>query len=490
MTTNTDQSHRRSSVNPDVIHLCILFVIALCVGLYLIYNTEVIAKDGVTFIEYARNFQYAPRQTMLDQDQHPAYPVMILALHNAAGFFTGNSSLFTWIHAAQASALIFRLLAIVVLYFLGKDLVGRRFSFWAVLIIVFLPLPARYGSDALSDWPHLFFLALALFLAIRAAVSRKLYLFALAGLAAGLGYLIRPECAQIVIYASLWLMLELLARKTPSWPRTVLALVLLLACFLIVAGPYMLLKADLLPKKDISIHDAGEFNRSETPQALVKLGGNIGDTLEWIFVPAWLVGLYASFRKPRLFNPQQFFIIVLVALNIILMIWLHNKFGYMDKRHTLTLVLFTMFYIPVGLETLASWLSKLRRTTGGNPQNRKQLIFYVLLALGIAVCLPQFSRPASPVDPLLRRSAQWLAGNTEQRELIAVSDPRIGFYAERTYIAYYRDTDSKAAKYVAIVMPTKSISSPEYKAPSRRRVLFSQQSQDSRFQLLVYGPKR
>ena len=348
--TNTDQSRNRFAISPEVFHLFILLAIALGIGIYLIATTMVIAKDGIIFIEYARSFQYAPIHTMLEQDQHPGYPLALFAVHNAVGLFNDSSSLFTWIYSAQGTALLFRLLTIVVLYYLGRDLVGRRFSFWAVLIIILLPSPARYGSDALSDWPHLFFLTAGLFLSMRAASAGKLHLFALAGMAAGLGYLIRPECAQVVIYCSLWLILQLLARKAPNWPKAMVALVLLLVCSLIVVGPYMSLKINPLPKKDISIRDVGEFNLPETTQALAKLGNNVGETLEWIFVPALLIGLYKSFRKTSLLNPQQFFIIVFVALNVILMIWLHAKYGYMTKRHTLGLVVFAALYI------LADWV--------------------------------------------------------------------------------------------------------------------------------------
>ena len=487
MAVNTDQPRKRSALSSDLLNLCILLAIALCVGVYLIATTVLIARDGLTFIDYARDFQLAPIDTMLGGNQHPGYPLMVSAVYSAAGLFCDSSSLFTWIYSAQATTLFFRLLTIVLLYFLGKDLVGPRFSFWAVLIIILLPLPAYYGSDALSDWPHLFFLTAGMFLSIRAAAATKLYLFALAGIAAGLGYLIRPECVQVIVYCVLWLIFQLLARKAPNWPKAAVALVVLMACALIVVGPYMRLKTNPLPKKDISVHDVGEFNPPETSRALLVLGSNIGDTLEWIFVPALLVGLYKSFRKTSLLNPKQFFIIVLVALNIVLMIWLYDKFCYMDKRHTLPLVLFIAFYIPTGIDTLASWFAKIRIRRAKRRADPKQLIFYVLLIVAIAAFIPQLFQPLRHNKRFFRQAAQWISDNTLQSDLLAVSDPRIAFYAQRSYVPYAEHVDSNDVKYAAIVLKAGRTAVEGYDPPARP-VVFSLESKDGKSRLVIYGP--
>ena len=331
---------KQHSIQPgtrqDIIYLSILLATALCVGIYLIATTVSISRDSVTYIEYAKNFASAPTRTMLENHNPPGYPVMILGAHKIAGLFSESGSVFGWIRSAQSAALAFRVLAIVVLYLLGKDLVGPRFSFWGVLIIILLPKSAQYGSNALNHWPHLFFLATGFFLLIRAATSRKLHLFALVGIVAGLGYLVRPECGQLLIYGFLWLGLGFLTGRTWDRPKTVWAAVLLLVGFLIVAGPYMGLKATPLPEQNIDIQrDIANIRPPKIAEALVKLGGNIGDTLEWIFVPAWIIGLYSHFRKTSLYKTQQFFVIALVVLNVALMIWLYTTRSYMDKRHLL-----------------------------------------------------------------------------------------------------------------------------------------------------------
>ncbi|MCK4851111.1 MAG: hypothetical protein KAT11_07160, partial [Phycisphaerae bacterium] len=331
----------------------------------------------------------------------------------------------------------------------------------------------------------LFFLATGFFLLIRAATSRKLHLFALVGIVAGLGYLVRAECAQLVIYGLLWLGLGFLTGRTWARSKTVLAAVLLLVGFLIIAGPYMRFKATPLPKKSIDIRDVANIQSLNTTEAFVKLGGNIGDTLEWIFVPTWIIGLYAAFRKTSQYKTPQFFIITLVVLNVALMVWLYTTYSYMDKRHSFPLVLFTIFYVPGGIELLASWLQKIKNKKTSWAANNKQLVFYVLLAIGIAVCIPQLLRPLNYEKLFLRKAAQWLAENTDKGDLVIVSDPRIAFYAQRRCPGYGQQTDQKAPKYTAIVLKIKNSGLAENDA-APWPVVFSRDSTDKKKRVVIY----
>jgi 4-amino-4-deoxy-L-arabinose transferase-like glycosyltransferase len=138
------------------------------------------------------------------------------------------------------------------MYFIGKHLLGAALSFWAILILIVLPEPAKYGSDALSDWPHLFFLSAGLLLLLKGAMNERWWLFGFAGFTAGTGYLIRPECAQLVAVGGLWLGLQLLwPKRAMSKGKVLFAFALLLVGFLAIAGPYMKLKGAVFPKKDI-----------------------------------------------------------------------------------------------------------------------------------------------------------------------------------------------------------------------------------------------
>jgi hypothetical protein len=487
----TDEQSSRSRV---IIHLTILLAISFCVGVYLISTTVLIAQDGITFIEYARGLETSPLVTMKSKYQHPGYPFLIADVHKMAEIVQCGSSIWSWIYSAQAVALIFRLFTVALLYFAGRKIVGQRFSFWAILILILLPDAAEYGSDALSDWPHIFFLSAGFLLLVWAAVSEKWWLFGFSGIAAGMGYLVRPECAQVVVFGTLWSGLQLFwSQRTMSKYKAVFALALLLAGFLIIAGPYMNLKGGVFPKKQLvqlvpsafaKASDSAETtpdksadkNRqssrvyeqeiqtcsnnvcaagiapSDVAKALGKLGQRVGETLMWFFVPALLIGMYKHFGRRSWYEPERFFVVAFITLNVLIMILLYRKFGYMSRRHTLPLVVLTIFYVPIGLEALASWLDvKLSKTIERLFAVRADTDFWfsVLLIIGIFICSPKLLRPIRIEKQSYRDAALWLAKNTGEQDIIAVPDIRIGFYSGRSRsIEYDGRAIPKEAQYV------------------------------------------
>jgi len=479
----TDEQSSRSRA---IIHISILLAVAFCVGVYLVSTTVLIAKDGITFIEYARNLETSPIKAMKSEYQHPGYPFLIIVAHKIAKIGHDGSSLWSWIYSAQAVAMIFRLLTVVLLYFVGKKIVGERFSFWAILILILLPDAAEYGSDALSDWPYIFFLSAGFLLLIQGAVSGKWWLFGFSGLAAGMGYLIRPECAQVVVFGTLWLGLQVFySGRIISKRKAVSAFALLLVGFLIIAGPYMKLKGAVFPKKQLvqfvpstfakatadkntqsskvyeqgiricsnSVYAAG-FAPSDIAGAWGKLVQRVSETLVWFFVPALLIGMYKHLGRRNWCEPERFFTIALIALNVSVMILLYCKFGYMSRRHTLPLVIFTIFYVPAGLEALASWLnekfSKAIERLFAVKANA-DFWFMVLLVIGIAICSPKLLRPIRADKQSYRDAARWLAKNTDEKDIIAVPDIRIGFYSGRRSVEYDGRAVPKEAQYVVKV---------------------------------------
>lgn len=475
--THIKTTSERYLVKRDIIHVSILLIVALCIGIYLIGTTAVIAKDSITFIEYAKNFEISPTKTMIQQYQHPGYPVMILCVHKIARFLSESQSVFSWIYCAQGIALVFRILAIIVLYFLGKELVGARSGFLALLILVLLPKPTHYGSDALSDWPHMFSLASGMLLLIHAAISKKWWLFGSVGLAGGAGYLIRPECVQVIVYGLLWLTLQFFwSKRVMSKSKTALALVLLVIGFCILTASYMKLKGAVFPKKNLvqlqpqvvsETTYIADIVPSDIAGTFGQLFKNIGETLMWFFVPALFIGLYKAFRNPNWYEPERFFIIVLVGLNIVLMILLYCKYGYMSVRHTLPLVVFTIFYIPTGLHVLADLLNKkLLKKDNAN------LGFVILMVIGIVICSPKLFRPLHHDKQIFRKLALWIAENTEQKDIIAVPDLRISFYADRKGVKYNDQSIPKEARYTVKVLKNKA-DTPVSTQTLQTRKLFS-----------------
>jgi len=384
-----------------------------------------------------------------------------------------NTSILSWIYCAQSVALIFRLLAITVLYFIGKHLLGARMSFWGLLILMLLPKPAEYGSDALSDWPNLFFFAAGVLLLLKGAINDRWWLFGLAGLSAGAGYLVRPECAILVILGCMWLALQLLwPKQAKSKGKVLPALVLLLVGFLTIAGPYMKLKEAIFPKKNVGqfthilqqlktdaesdqtvskANYESKFAPANIAKALGKLAENIGETLMWVFVPALLIGMHKWFKTRKWHEPESFFMAAVIALNMPVMIWLYCKHGYMSDRHTLPLLIIPILYVPIGLQELEIWFqqrfSKKFEPSAAINRN-EQFWFLVLLVIGVSICIPKLLGPIRSEKQGYRTAAKWLKANIDSAAIVAVPDERISFYAERTGLVYEDENIPEKAEYI------------------------------------------
>jgi 4-amino-4-deoxy-L-arabinose transferase-like glycosyltransferase len=457
----------------DFINIAILTAIALVIGVYLIATTVLIASDGISYIQYAKALASNPLEVIRDCSEYapntytPGYPFLILLAHKVVGLFEKCSSVSSWIYSAQIVSLICRVLAIIPLYFIGGKLVGSKLSFWSLLILAFLPFPAKYGSDVLRDWPHMLFLATGLLLLFKAVQNEKPLIFGITGFIAGLGYTIREECAQLVVYGSIWLIFNIFRRsRKPEISRKKLAcnMILLIAGFAIIACPYMKIREEILParlqqiiEKFSGVHNSqnAESNGADylaaiVPASIIKAFGKFVEklcaNLMYFFAPFLLIGIYQHFRKNALEPPIKFLMIAFIVPNLAMVILRYVCVSpALSGRYILPLTVITIFFVPIGLQRSAQWIDELFRTTickNGSPENKSQQWFFILLIVGITICLPKLLRPLRIEKKDYRQAAEWIKENTQDDDLLAVSglDPRVTFYADRKFIKVSQKT--------------------------------------------------
>jgi len=452
----------------DIVHIITLLAIGLVIGVYLIVTSVLIAKDGTMYIECARQIADNPVEAVRNMQPCPGYPFLIYLMHKGMGLFYDVESIQGWIISAQAVSLVSKVIASIALYFVGSYFVGPRISFWGVLILSILPDSAKFGSDALTEWPHLMFLTTGFLLLLLGAQYRKNWMFGWAGIIAGLGYLVRSEGCQLILYGGAWLLFNL-ARPQDKMKRTkaAAALILLLAGFAVVAIAYMRLKGYVFPDQSmwklpkllsISSDNVGFALSTNMYVASLSVGKIIGnetlitnmcETLVYYFVPALLIGCYYYFRKQSKTLEQTFFAAAFIILNIAMLCW--RSRGFLSRRYTLALVAFTIFYIPIGLHTIAFWLSERSPKKNVSMQKNRQRWFFVLLVIGIAICLPKLLRPMRIDKQGYLDAAKWLKENTKPENIIAVPDKRISFYAERKGLAYDKNVP-KGVKYIVKIL--------------------------------------
>lgn len=445
----------------DFIYILILTAIAFVLGLYLIITTVLIAKDGVLYIELAQQLALHPKEII--KAHPPGYPMLISMAHTLASSFSliNDASNQGWIYSAQSITLLCRLLAIIPLYYIGRLLVGRRNSFWAMLILILLPNSAEFGCDVLREWPYLLFLATGFFFLLWGAKYGKWWAFGFIGLSSGLGYLIRHESAQLVLYGIIWLILCILRPKQDVFSRhkSFASLFLLLSCFAIPVIPYMQYTERIFPPKvnylinsfsSMSIEEKEPSAKPDsdiTQQEYHLAGANlniiknafyeifqaIGETLMWFFMPALLIGLWSQFRFNIKCNVNNILKMLMLFNILLITLRYHYILQSVSQRWTLPLAAFTIYYIPIGLRIINNWFvvkwSCLRKRSMPLPRKRFPAILFLI---GISICMPKLLRPIRSEKCHYIAVARWLKENTTPNCLVAGDDLRIGFYAERT----------------------------------------------------------
>lgn len=435
--------------------LSILILICLSFGVYRVFTTVLISKDGVVYIE--RAMQLAGNwKAIFNLQEPPGLPMLIWGFHTFGSLFLNNDSQASWIYAAQISVLSFMAGAIIVLYFLGWILVGRWHAFWGVMILMLLPYPAHFGTDVLRDWPHLFFLLTGLLLLYKAQQQQDSLLFMAAGLVSGLGYIIRSECAQIVLYGAacgIFYAAGAIRRKENIkglWRYSLLAF-----GFLSIFLPFASQRRHVVPYKlNELIHRSQSGQTSSVPEtfgesavqkasvfgtaAFVPAVGNLlkglTENFLYYFVFPAAIGFCLFIKDPKN-GFKRLFIGMIVVFYFIALTILDMRWGYISRRHLLTLTALLCLLIPSGIH----WISE--RLFSKHPQ----LAFHIFIAAGLLLCTPKLMKPEGIEKKAYRQAAEWLKQHTPANTLLYTFDNRLGFYAERPYHVYRHNKITRRA---------------------------------------------
>ena len=439
--------------------LLILLLIGLVIGIYLIASTVIISKDGVFYIERAQRIKEDPMTAL---SQRPSgYELMILVAHGAYEKITGDTSVHGWIIAGQSTTLLCKLLAIAGLYLAGSLLVGKRYSFWACFILLFLPEPIHLGVDILREWPNLCFMSFAFFLILYGFKKRHVWAFCLFGFLGGLSFYIRPESFLLIIITSV--LLVFFGIKSTRYYSRAGALAGLGLLILGFVGPFLAyagysgkLNTRYLESYQTRASSAFQnffaessdmpiVNKSKTSRNrslsifFYELHKEGGELLMWFFSPFLAIGLYCRLRKTA--DPfERFFVITFALMTCVLLLF---RYWYaqptVSGRWVLPLICLTAFYIPIGIKESVDWAANKNSRTTENSEKW----FLVITTAGILLCLPKLLKPLGFEKREYRQAACWLEENTRPNELIYTFDRRIPFYAERKYILYDANNISK-----------------------------------------------
>lgn len=430
----------------------LLMLIWLGVGTYLVATTVVISSDAVVYIERAQQLATGAEK-VFNLNEPPGLPFLIRGFHGIVSLFMTADTLEGWILAGQLVTLTCTTAAVVILYFLGQTLVGTRHAFWGVLILILLPYPARFGADILRDWPHLLFLSAGLLLLYKAVERPNAFFFLGAGLVSGLGYVIRFECAQVVVYGAVFFVLRFAGAARHRQPVLKLwRYALLAAGFLFI---FLLLASEqknAIPNKiDTLINESSDQTSADKNVnaallqtiaangvgGLVEATGSIlqglCENLMYYFAVPAAIGFWFFLRSRK--SDARLLVCLIVGFYAAALTILEMRWGYVSRRHLLPLTALACFFIPAGIEWIAGRLFGKQQAKG----------YYALIMIGLVVCMPKLLKPLGQDKQPYLEVSRWLKEHTPPTAVLCSFDTRIPFYAERPYSVYRQRWNARRA---------------------------------------------
>jgi len=193
-------------------------------------NLSHVSFDGVYYAQIARN--------ILSGDglgwEATLFPVLQPILAAAVSYVTGITNIPFILSYISQTAGIFCLIPV---YFLARELYGRKAAAAAVIITIPYPHLVAISSGDTSESLYSFLLFLSLYAGYRALSAGSRRLLFLAGLCMGLAYLARPE--GMIVFGVIFLLAAWRLHTLFSLRESAKGLAVLAAGFLLFALPYM-----------------------------------------------------------------------------------------------------------------------------------------------------------------------------------------------------------------------------------------------------------
>lgn len=447
MTEPAESSRNERVCRTEWTALIVILFMAIGVRVYLAFVTETVSRDTCTFVWYAQDLAERGVQAVREEDQHPLYPITILAAHGALrplGLIdAGNAG---WASAAVTSACVAGLACVVVMWGMARFLFGLRIGLLAALFMALLPDFAGWSADGLSDPLHLLLYVGALSVGIRGISNRSWAALSAAGVLSGLAFLTRPEGAGVAIVLA---PACLLAGTGDRCHRRLARAALLLLGFVAIAAPYMAATGSIVQKK--SLGDLLQFKQGPAESAAGELttvqatvstvdatnaaGAFVSIVRRWVrtcrvvYFVLGVVGAIAVFWPPdrraacatiTAAGALHFAVLILLVLNF--------KYGEeLSQRHTLVLAALLLPWSAAGLDWIVQRIRN--RLPGAKPAG----VWTTALILTIGPTAPWLLRPRNPDTAHFIDAGRWIAENRPDAKLVMSSEQRIAFYADRPF---------------------------------------------------------
>lgn len=421
--------------------LVAILTVAATVRIYLIVTTGIVSRDSITFIRYAKGLETDPLGEMRRQAQHPLYPAAILGTHKLIGHLLDPDPVFSWVRAAQIAALLGGLPVVGAAFVLGRALWNIRTGLATALFAGVLPELCHVSADALSDGLHLSLYLWGLVAVIVARQTSRLRWLAVAALLSGLAFLTRPEGGSILV-VGLSFVVAARGWRGWTWRQRLTGVTIMGLCFVVSAGPYMLVTGRVIKKKNVfemfGLDDrqarAPESSGTDGPMraALMDRTGAVVMN-HWVracrvvyFLLALPAVLTRLIPRPRTWGP----LVVALLLQVVLLFALHRTYGYVSLRHALVPAVLTL---PWAAATFVWLIDHVSAWYAFHHDRRVRRVRPVACLVGglivIGPTVPWLIRPIGGGSRFLMTAGRWLHDHSRPGEVVLAGCTRTAYFS-------------------------------------------------------------
>ena len=413
--------------------LAALLLLAFVLRRWVAAAIPVIETDGVQYVRIAEQF----RASGIPWDPlfHPLYSVAI-ALTTPLGADLEA--------AGRLVSAIFGTALILPAYALARAILGPTSALVTAGLLSIHPALVLSGASVLAEAIYTFWLTLAVWIAHRAFTAERPWTLPAAGIALGLGYLVRPEAFLYLLGLLGWVVHH--GIRAPKERRFLRPMIFTGLGFIACAIPYWVYLRHALGRWTLTgkvlhnlIQDTGRLPASDHTDL-----GYLADhavPIAWRFVENTI--LLAKYVLPELFPG------VLVLLLLPGVLAATRRSGWWDREGFLLLAsvppLVTLAFhvearvflpaLPFLLPLVAAGILAAAQWAGRKPDDIRWLA--ATLAVVVLATLPFTLRPLLRPDPDLvvyRRAALWLADRVSADTPLLDRKPFLGFYGGRRVV--------------------------------------------------------
>ena len=331
--------------------LLFLLTLAFVLRVFLVIHPEPIYNDGTEYVRHAKEILAGdwtggkPTPANLNAGKStPAYPAFIALIflliknYELAGI---------WV------SVIFGTLLVLPVFYLGKEMFGRRVGMISGLLAVVHPIFFMSSGSVLSESTYHFFIATSVLWGWFAFRQGRFHHILLFSLFASLAYLTRPEGVGLLFVLFVWILFVNPPEERRVWMKRVGIILLAVFCFLLFSSPYLIQLRKELGKWQISkktTFSIGSLSDKEETSFEVAVLREKIDFANLVKNPSALfgkmgIGLLESFYKfQQVYNPILFFLAIWGWIRIFRL-----KSSYVFKANSYILshhIFFFAFVLP------------------------------------------------------------------------------------------------------------------------------------------------